>query len=133
MVILYIILFAFINVMFYIRFNKTHLLQKKTFSYFLIGLAIICVLHISLLPFNLLMKGEYFFKILALSIAPIIIYLWFNKLVMKRVSKLTGPGDETKAIFLKVLAVMCTMLIPFGVFLAQVSSVIDWNNYLNGK
>src|SRR6188768_1090008 len=112
MVIVYIILIAFINVAFYIRFNKTHLLQKKTFSYFLIGLAIICVLHISLLPFNLLMKGEYFFKILALSIAPIIIYLWFNKLVMKRVSKLTGPGEATKTIFLKVLAAMCTMLIP---------------------
>ncbi|MFD0765647.1 hypothetical protein ACFQZI_12355 [Mucilaginibacter lutimaris] len=78
------------------------------------------------------MKGEYFFKILILSIAPIIIYLWFNKLVKKRVTKLTRPSDEIKNTFLKVLAVICTIIIPIGVFLAQASSVINWNNF-SGK
>ena len=130
MVIVYIILIAFINVAFYIRINKTHLLQKKTFSYFLIGLAIICVLHTGLFQISGFIPTKVFFNLFAISLVPIIFYLWFYKLVVKRVSRLNGPGEKVKVIHLKIVSVMTTILPLAFITFIQIVSIISYMHSL---
>ena len=102
--IIYLLVFATVDIIVYLKLNKSNKLSDDKLwaigSIFLIFL----LLNTGVVSWGFLMPHQSFFGLIVMSFVPILVYVWFKYIVVKRVTKLTMP-QKNKDFALKVFSI----------------------------
>jgi len=122
--IIYVLLFIAVDLAIYSKLNKTDWINAKQFKLFLIGTALLILLHFFNLPF--LMPMRTFSGLIFFSLFPLFTYFGFTYLAVKRIQRITTPQNENfMAAGLKVFSFFFLKLVYAMTLIMQVSIIFS--------
>jgi len=119
MKIIYILFYAAVNVIIYLKLNKPQKISTKQLVIFVFISLVFVILHTSLFILPYLMSSKDFLMPLSLSIIPVLVYFWFNFLVLKRIERLNISNEAFRNIAIKIFSFFFLKLFYVMVFIMQ--------------
>lgn len=119
MKIVYILFYAAVNLIIYFKLNEPDRISKKQLMIFVFIALIFVLLHIGIIQSPLLIPAKDFFMPLSLSIIPVLVYFWFNYMVLKRIERLNISNVRFRNTAVKVFSFFFLKLFYVIVFIMQ--------------
>jgi|ERR1051325_2501860 len=122
---IYILLFAAFNFVIYSKLNKTGKITPNLLWLFISIFIIFLILHTGLFNWSFLMDRKDFFPIVILLFGPVIVYLWFNFLVLKRIKRLNMSNEEFRNTAIKIFSFFFLKFFYVMVFIVQCAFIFN--------
>ena len=123
--IIYVLLFAIFNFVIYSKLNKTGKITPNLLWLFISIFIIFLILHTGLFNWSFLMDRKDFFPIVILLFGPVIVYLWFNFLVLKRIKRLNMSNEEFRNTAIKIFSFFFLKFFYVMVFIVQCAFIFN--------
>ncbi|WP_295651971.1 hypothetical protein [uncultured Mucilaginibacter sp.] len=127
MKIIYILFFAASNLAIYMKLNKPDIIERKAWIAFICFFLFFVFLHVGLFQWGFLMPSKQFFRLLPGFIMPIVAFLCFKYIFLRRISKAkeNGLNEDFLNFSQKVFSFFCLKLVPIMIFFSQFLFVLS--------
>lgn len=116
---IYVLFFAAFNFVSYSKLNKTGKISPNLFWISILIFIVLVILHTGLFNWSFLMARQDFLLIAALLFVPVIVYIWFNFLVLKRIRRLNMSNERFRNTAIKIFSFFFLKFFYVMVFIAQ--------------
>lgn len=129
MTILYILFFALTNFLIYSILNKGRAINTGPYVLYIVSVLFLSFIHLKQSPIIGLLSAEDFFGFLLFSLLPILFYLFYNLIVLKRVNRMEEKGVEKKVVdqAIKIASFVFLKLTFIMVFIVQSIAIIIYH------
>jgi hypothetical protein len=110
---------AAFNFVIYSKLNKTGKISPNLFLFFTSIFILFVILHTELFNWDFLIPWKQFFPLLFFLSAPVLVYLWFNYFVLKRIERLNMSNEKFRSTVIKVFSFFFLKLIYVIIFIVQ--------------
>jgi len=117
--IIYVLLFAAFNFVIYSKLNKTGKISSNLFWLSVSIFIIVVILHTGLFNWSFLMTGRDFFPLVIFLFVPVIVHVWFNFLVLKRIERLNMSNEKFRNTAIKIFSFFFLKFFCVMVFISQ--------------
>jgi hypothetical protein len=123
--IVYILVFAIIDLIIWMLLNRPGVFSKKMQYLFAVAFALFIVLHTGVIKSAYLLPWKEFFNLVVTTCAPVLIYAWYTGLMARRKSS-NRPETKFDAGALKVAQVFFSYIINIAALVLQVLMILGY-------
>ena len=119
MKLVYVLFYAAVDLVIYLKLNKPGKISRKQLLIFVFIALIFTLLNTGIIKSPWLMPNKEFFMPLSFSIVPVLVYFWFNFVVLKRIYRLNIPNEAFRNTTVKVFSFFFLNFFYIMVFVMQ--------------